>query len=210
LVCPRCQHVNPEIASFCYYDGSALRAHAGAGGAQAFNRLAQEFTFPSGKRCRTFDELVAGCQEEWATARELLRRGVFRQFFTAGGRMDLAQAAQQAMAQEDPDIALTTFVGALPGNRAAGPKLDLQPRRIVLGNVAAGSTPQVKVTVTNQGQGMLQGTLHISEGGEWLRLAGSTGNGQCNIKTAKDQPVVLQVDTRGLAAAQSYGAKLTV
>src|SRR5262249_24746003 len=50
----------------------------------------------------------------------------------------------------------------------------------------------------------------ISEGGEWLRLAGSTGNGQCNIKTAKDQPVVLQVDTRGLAAAQSYGAKLTV
>src|SRR5438270_6045140 len=103
LVCPRCQHTNPEIAVFCYFDGAELRPHSGG---QAFGRLARPFAFPSGRRCETFDDLAKACQDEWPAARDLLRQGTFRQFFAAAGRADLAKAAAEAMAQGDADIGL--------------------------------------------------------------------------------------------------------
>ena len=64
-ICPRCHHVNPDYAIFCNFDGVVLQAQQSA----ATARLPSEFTFPSGRRCKTFDELAQGCQEEWAAAR---------------------------------------------------------------------------------------------------------------------------------------------
>jgi hypothetical protein len=207
LACPRCRRTNPADAAFCYFDGALLRS--GAGDGAAVHKLPHEFIFPSGRRCRTYDELALGCQEEWNAARDLLRQGVFRQFFTSIGRMDLARAAQEAMGQTSADIGLTQLVGSLPTTLAAqGPKLDLHPRRLLLGSLFAGETRQIQLTVSNQGRGMLQGTLAITEGGEWLKLAG--GNGQQPVQTAREQQVTLQVDTRSLAAGQTYGGKLTV
>jgi hypothetical protein len=66
----------------------------------------------------------------------------------------------------------------------------------------------VQLTITNQGNGMLQGTVAVTDGGQWLRLGG--GDGQQAVQTAQDQKVTLHVDTRSLAAGQSYGGKLTV
>src|SRR5437588_692511 len=71
-------------------------------------------------------------------------------------------------------------------------------------------TRQVQVNVQNQGQGVLHGTLTISEGGEWLRLRDGSADGKYNLKVPRQQQVGLQVDTRGLAAGQTYGAKLTL
>lgn len=206
LSCPRCRSVNPDLAVFCHFDGVLLRA---GGDPQAYYRLAQEFGFPSGRRCRTYDELAQGCQDEWASARDLLKRGTFRHYFGTLGRMDLVRVVDEAMAQADPDIGLSNFLSSLPATRAQGPRLDLSPRRLMLGSLQAGETRQVQVTINNQGQGMLHGTLSVVEGGEWLRLGGSN-NGQCALKTQGEQNVLLQVDTRGLAAAQTYGGKLQV
>jgi len=208
-VCPRCQHTNPEIAVFCYYDGAELVPSHG-GGQQAYGRLAREFAFPAGRRCATFDELARGCQDEWPAARDLLRQGAFRQFFASTGRMDLARAAEEAMGQADADIGLTTFLGSLPVSPGQGPRLDLHPRRLILGNLLAGETRDIQLTITNQGQGLLQGTLSVADGGEWLRLAAGGGDGRCALRTAGDQLVQLRVDTHGLAAAKTYGAKLKV
>src|SRR5690242_2873462 len=110
LACPRCHRTNPASAAFCYFDGALLRAGDGAAGA----KLPHEFIFPSGRRCRTYDELAVGCLEEWNASRDLLRQGVFRQFFTSIGRMDLARSTQEAMAQTNADIGLTQLVGSLP------------------------------------------------------------------------------------------------
>ncbi len=206
LVCPRCQRANPDIAIFCYNDGAELRPGTAP---VAHNRLAREFVFPSGRRCQTFDELAQGCQDEWAASRELLRQGVFGQFFSGVGRLDLAKATQEAMAQGDADIGLTAFIGALPVSRQQAPKLDINPRRLLLGNVTAGETRQLQLTVTNQGQGILQGSLKVVEGGDWLKIAGSA-DGQCPIKATRDQQINLLADTRKVPAAQTYGAKLTV
>jgi hypothetical protein len=207
LVCPRCHRTNPADAVYCYFDGNVLR-HVGGPGGLPPSQLLREFVFPSGRRCRNFDDLVQGCQYEWEDARDLLRRGDFARYLASVGRMDLAKAAQEGQNQPDPDIALHNFVSNLPATQVQGPRLDLNPRRLVLGSLWAGDQRQVKLTVLNQGKGLLQGKLTITEGGEWLKT--TDGNGQCALKTAREQQITLRVDTRGLAAPHAYSAKLTV
>lgn len=206
LSCPRCRRANPQVAVYCYFDGADLRGRVDG---QALHRLAQEFVFPSGRRCRTFDELAQGCRDEWSAARDLLRQGVFRQFFGSSGRADLARAAQEAMTQADGDIGLTTFLGALPVLQTQAPKLDINPRRFLLGNLLAGEQRTLQLIISNQGQGILQGTLTVVEGSDWLKMEGANAN-QLAITTPREQKIVLKVDTRGQPAGQTYGAKLTV
>ena len=200
LVCPRCQRVNPREASFCHHDGVVLRQGAGPGGVSAA-QLPREFVFPSGRRCRSFDDLVVGCQYEWEDARDLLRRGELARYLAGIGRMDLARAAQEAQAQPDPDIALYNFVGSLPATQVQGPRLDISPARVVLNPVRTGEQRQVRLTVANRGKGLLQGKLAVTEGGRWLTIADArlpgedapdgaaraAGNGSCPLKTAREQ-----------------------
>jgi hypothetical protein len=207
-LCPRCRRVNPAAAWYCHFDGTPLRAQPGL----APGALPHEFVFPSGRACRTFDELVHTCQEEWDDARRLLKQGGFSQYLAGAGRLDLAEAAKKAQKEADADIALHNFLGALPAGKTAGPKLDLQPRRLVLGTFRAGESRAARLTVTNLGKGLLHGTVTVSEGDNWLRLAGPgvTDPRHCTLKAAREQAITVQVDTGGLAARRSYSARLTV
>jgi hypothetical protein len=173
-------------------------------------RLPNEFIFPSGRRCKTFDELAQGCQEEWSAARDLLMRGVFAQFFRSCSRADLVRAANDAKAHANPDIGLTTFLTALPGTRTQTPKLDLHPRRILLGKLVVGESKTMPLMVTNQGQGMLQGTVSVTDGQDWLSLSETKAVHEIAINTVREQVVKLTINTKGVAAGQTYGAKLTV
>jgi hypothetical protein len=200
--CPRCQRANPAEAVYCHHDGMALRVPEGGVGS-----LPHAFVFSSGRRCRTYDELVQGCHYEWEDARVMLRKGVFAQYMASIGRMDLVRAAKEAQGNSDPDIALHAFVSALPVAQVRGPQLELTPRRLILGTLVAGESRSVALTVSNGGKGLLQGKLTVS-GGDWLRLA-EGGNGECALKTAREQQVKLRVETRGLVP-KTYGGKLTV
>ena len=209
IVCPRCQRANPGNAVFCWFDGFVLNQAAGV---LPPSQLPQEFVFPGGRRCRTWDELAEGCQVEWADARDMLRRGDFGAYLARLGRMDLVRAAKEAQAQPDPDIALQNFLSNLPGGglHAAGPRLDLSPRRLMLGTLRAGDQRQVRISVTNQGKGLLQGKVRVSEGEEWLKIAGGDGERELPVKATRDQEVTLRVDSRGLPAGRTYSGKLTV
>jgi hypothetical protein len=220
LVCPRCRRANPEYAVFCYFDGAELRpafapaAPAARPARSGPGQLPHDFVFPSGRRCGTFDELIQACQEERTQARALLRQDAFRQFLTSIGRMDLAQVARAARAQADPDAGLEAFLAGLPSARPRTPRLEVSPRRLALGTLRGGETRKVSLTVSNQGQGVLQGTLTVVDGKldafPWLRLADGGGNGRCAINTARAQDINLLVDTLGLPPAEAYAAKLEV
>src|SRR5207245_1152347 len=106
LMCPRCHRPNPDMAVFCHHDGTELRSGQPGGGS---TKLLKEFAFPSGKRCTTFDDLAQACQDDWTSARELLRKGTFVKFFSSVGRMDLARVAQESMGQANPDIGLSNL-----------------------------------------------------------------------------------------------------
>lgn len=209
-VCSRCHRANPREAVFCHYDGVYLAQGNGAPGAPPRGELPQEFVFPSGRRCRTFDDLVQGCQYDWEDARGLLRRGDFGQFFARIGRFDLTRAAQEAQNQPDPDIALHNFVEQLPANQVQGPRLDLEPRRLLLGSVHAGDQRPARLTLVNQGKGILQGKVAVTEGAQWLKIAEGDNDRNCAVKAPREQSVALRIDTRGLTAPQSYSARLTV
>src|SRR5215467_4467564 len=99
VFCPRCQRANPAEAAFCHYDGVGLRD-----GAAYSTELGRDFVFPSGRRCRSFDELVQGCSAEWNSARAMLRQGSLRQFLASVGRMDLASLADRMAAHQDADL----------------------------------------------------------------------------------------------------------
>jgi hypothetical protein len=206
-VCPRCHRANPKEAVFCHFDGIELRAVLGAARLPQ-GHLPHEFVFPSGRACQTYDELSQGCQEEWAEARTLLQRGVFEQFLTGTGRLDLVEAAQKARAHADADIGLHSFINSLPGTHTEGPRLDLHPRRLLLGTLLTGETREVPLTILNQGTGLLHGTLSVAIGNDWLKIG--AGNGHCSLKTARQQQVKLRVNTQGLVAPKVYSAKLTV
>src|SRR5439155_9923754 len=125
LECPRCHRANPNEAVFCYFDGAELRRVPGRENGNRDVSLPHPFVFPSGRSCRTYDDLVQACQAEWEVARDMLHQGVFQQFFATAGRMDLAQAAQQTKSPIDPDIALDRFLGSLPAKVERVPRLDL-------------------------------------------------------------------------------------
>jgi hypothetical protein len=206
LSCPRCRRANPADAAYCYFDGAGLRS-GGDGGPPG--RLPHEFVFPSGRRCRSYDELALACQDEWDVARGLLAQGAFRQYFSGTGRLDLARRAEEAAAEPDADQALDAFLAELPAQVSKPPQLDLNPRRIQLGAVRAGDTRSVTVQIQNQGQGLLHGTLTVEDGGSWLTPADGEDNA-VRLRTSRHQDVVLRIDTRHIPAPQTYTAKLTV
>jgi hypothetical protein len=209
LICPRCQRANPEQALYCYHDGNLLQPDA-VKGKPATGMLLQEFVFPSRRRCKTLEDFVQGCQYEWEDARELLRQGELARYFISVDRQDLARAARDAEAVPDADVALHTFLEALPSQKATAPRLDISPRRFRLNKIKPGEVKQFALKVLNVGKGLLQGKLTVSEGGEWLRMAFGSNDSQAAIKTAREQEVVLTVDTRKLAAPQSYAGRLTL
>jgi hypothetical protein len=207
-LCPRCQRPNPDQAVFCHFDGCLLRQ--GAAGAAGAGQLLHEFIFPSGRRCRTFDELAQGCWYEWEDARNLLADGTFSSFLAGIGRADLARSAREALSGADHDIALTNFVASLPATGVQGPKLGLSPRKLVVGPIRVGEQRSGQVTVQNEGRGLLQGKVTVTEGQEWLSIVDGDDAHTCSLKTGKEQPVSLHADTSGLVVGQNYGARLQV
>ncbi len=207
-VCPRCQRANPLEAVYCHFDGIVLRQ--GVAGVAAPGQLPQDYVFPSGRRCKTFDDFVQGCQYEWEDARRLLHEGDFSRYFAQLGRHDLARTAQEYQKQPDADIGLHAFLGQLPASQTQGPRLDLNPRRMMLGNVRPGEQRKIPLTILNQGKGLLQGKVTVGEGGQWLKIAEGDNPAECGVKTARSQQIQLHVDARGLTAPQTYSGKLTV
>ena len=206
-LCPRCHRANPAGVAFCYHDGNMLGQAAGA---IAPGQFSQEFVFPSGRRCKTYDDLVQGCYLEWEDARQLLHEGTFSGFLAGQGRADLTRVARESQALADRDIALTNFIAALPAAHVHGPKLGLEPRRLAVGPMKVGESRPLQVRVSNEGQAMLQGRLTVADGAQWLKVADGTDPSALAIRTAKQQNVNLLVDTASLVVGQNYAARLVV
>ncbi len=203
--CLRCQRANPDSAVFCYFDGLPLQA----GAVPMLPSVAPgaELVYSSGRHCKNLAELAEACLAEWDESRQMLLQGQLVGFLKRLGRADLVQTAQEMTNHTDPDIALHNFLDHLPSGSVPGPRLELQPRRMVLKNVTVGKRPKVQLTVTNGGRGALQGKLMVSSGQEWIKIDGA--NGHLGLRAQRTQEVTLHFDTRVLLGGQSYTGKLT-
>jgi hypothetical protein len=79
-----------------------------------------------------------------------------------------------------------------------------------MGALRAGETREVRLSIVNQGKGLLQGKITVTEGANWLRIEEADIEGRCAIKAARNQEITLRVTTRDLPAPRSYSGKLTV
>ncbi len=135
-------------------------------GAQPFGSA---FVFPSGRFCRTFDELVLACEAHWEEARDLLREGLLESFLSGLGRTDLSWAARRAAANADLDLGLDELLAQLPGGVRKPARLSVQPTEINVGRVARGADHRFVVRLLNEGMGLIRGSVACS-GPDWLAL----------------------------------------
>src|SRR5579875_3035065 len=159
--CSKCSRANPAEAVYCYFDGFVLGGQLGDSGPMVIGAqlFPHPFVFPSGRQCRSFDELALACQEEWAVARTLLSQGYLENFFRGLGRVDLVLAAQEAAKFPDADLGLHQLLEKLPTQVHAQPRLSLETQEINLGILEVGEERQFHLHMENQGMLLISGTI---------------------------------------------------
>jgi hypothetical protein len=199
--CSKCSRVNPEEASYCYHDGAVLPGHGRNGGPVSVGSqpFATPLVFPSGRRCRNFDELALGCQEDWAAARDLLRQGFLASFLGGLGRADLAQAAREAARFPDPDRGLDQLLVELPTSVLQPPRLRAGPQDIHLGVVAVGQDRGFELHLENQGMRLLYGSVTCDDG-DWLSLGDPPGSPEKLFQFGAEAVVPVHVRGKRLRA----------
>jgi hypothetical protein len=172
--CRECKRINPEEASYCYYDGFALGNGARAGASVDFGVSAfpMPFVFPSGQKCQNFLQLATACRQRPQEATEVLQQGFLEGFFGSVGRIDLAMAARSAAKEPDRDRGLDDLLGKLPGSPLQGAKLNVEPEEKRLGTLQVGEDRQFELKITNGGDRLLHGKVSV-EGCPWLALGDS-------------------------------------
>jgi hypothetical protein len=174
--CAKCSRVNPVDAAYCYHDGAVLAGHSRNGGPVAVGAapFVSPFVFPSGRQCRSFDELALACQQDWGAARGLLEEGFFESFLGAIGRADLAQAAREAARFPDHDRGLDQLLGKLPSSVVEAPRLFVNPQEVSLGTLKVGQDQRCELHLENRGMRLLYGSA-TCEDCDWLALGDAPG-----------------------------------
>ncbi|HTU91078.1 MAG TPA: hypothetical protein VMF69_13455 [Gemmataceae bacterium] len=198
--CSKCSRANPAEAVYCYFDGFVLVGQSRNGGPVAVGAqtFAHPFVFPGGHSCRSFDELALACQEEWAAARDLLRKGFLENFFSALGRGDLALAAREAAKFPEADLGLNQLLETLPTQVLAEPRLSLETQEINLGVLEVGGERRIRLHLENQGMRLISGSITCVDA-SWLALGDAAGN-QKHFHFQHDMDVPLRVRSDKLRA----------
>jgi hypothetical protein len=191
-VCSQCAAVNPPEAAFCYFDGVLLAGHAG-GMAAPPQLFPNQFVFPNGQACRSFDQLAVCCQQNWALALDMLKQGYLAGFLGSIGRADLATAAQEAARFPDPDRGLDQFLSRLPARGLQPPKLTAAPKEVHLGQLRVGVDRRLDIHLANQGMRLLYGSVASDCG--WLSLGDTPGSSQKLFQCGDE--TTLTVNVRG-------------
>jgi hypothetical protein len=202
-ICRQCSRANPMQALYCHFDGVLLRrtheVPADGGRINFGTRVfATPLVFAPGKVCRNFNELALACNDDPATARELLRRGYLENFLSSQGRLDLARAAADAARTADPARGLDDFLEQLPGNALRPARLRLSGHEFDLGTLRPGEERRFQVSIHNEGMRLLTGTA--KSGCPWLVLGDGPGVRQKLLEVAGKFLLPVRIEGRSLRA----------
>jgi hypothetical protein len=172
--CQQCRRVNPREAAFCYHDGTPLDGRSDSSAVDVGSRpFSAPFVLPSGRACRTFNQLALACREDPAVALAVLKKGHLESFLGAQGRADLAEAAHvaaRALARAaDGERALDDFLGRLPASALIPARLHVEPALIDLGTLRPGQERRCELVLHNKGMRLLYGSASC-DGTPWLSL----------------------------------------
>jgi hypothetical protein len=188
--------VNPDEASYCYYDGRELGNHKHNGGPVRSGTVLfnSPFVFPSGIACRNFDQFALACLEHWKEAVGLLAQGYLETFLGGLGRVDLALAAKEAAHFPDHDRGLDQLLAKIPSDVVEEPKLQVEPTEVNLGQLKVGENRSLELHLANQGMRLLYGSVSC-EDCVWLALGDAPGTRQKLFQFGSE--LVIPVHIRG-------------
>jgi predicted secreted protein len=192
--CSRCSRANPPGAVYCYNDGTSLGGSGGPGGPVAIGSrpFPSPFVFPTGRSCRSFDELARACCDEWTTARDLLQQGYLGSFFGGMGRLDLAAVAKESATFPDHDRGLDQLLSRLPSEVLAAPKLRLDPLEVNLGVLKPGEERSFSLQLENRGERLLYGSVTCSDG-IWLAVGDGAAGAEKHFQTTHELNIPIRV-----------------
>jgi hypothetical protein len=197
-LCPTCSRLNPAEALYCYSDGTALQNGRPVRTEAARSDFPFPFVFPSGRTCRSFDELALACFDEWDVARSLLKHGDLTSFLSGLGRGDLAQTAREAARSADADQGLDLLIAALPAKSVLPAKLQVEPTRVNLGSLQIGQEPRFQLHLSNQGMRLLTGS--VTAYAVWLTLGEGEGAASKVFQFVHDSVIPVRVRGKALRA----------
>jgi hypothetical protein len=198
LVCPTCSRLNPAEALYCYADGAALKNGRPLRVEAARSDFPFPFVFPSGRTCRSFDELTIACFDEWDVARGLLKNGDLTSFLSGLGRGDLAQTAREAGRSTDADQGLDQLIAALPAKSVLPAMLKVEPTQVNLGSLHIGQEPRFLLHLSNQGMRLVTGS--ITAYCVWLTLGEGEGAASKVFQFVHDAVIPVRVRGKALRA----------
>lgn len=198
LVCPSCSRVNPPEALYCHADGTALKNGRSVQPAVVRQDFPFPFVFPSGRTCRSFDELALACLDEWEVACSLLKHGDLTSFLGGLGRSDLAATAREAARAADADRGLDQLIAALPTRTVESAKLHVEPTQVNLGALVPGHEPRFQLHLHNRGMRLLTGS--VTAYCVWLTLGEGEGAASKVFQFVHDMVIPVRVRGKGLRA----------
>jgi von Willebrand factor type A domain len=163
--CSQCSRLNPDGSSYCFFDGRSLGA---ASKAAPVGRFATPFVFPSGRACRTFDELANASLDDWPTALRLLGDGTLTAYLGRIGRLDLATLSRRAATLPDADAGLDEVLRGWPTDVIEPARLHVAQAKLDVGRLAVGQQGEWHLKLRNEGMGQLRGT--VSSDVPWLAV----------------------------------------
>ena len=204
--CSQCSRLNPEASAYCFFDGRSLGS---APPAAATGRFALPFSLPSGRTCRTFDELARACVEDWPAALRLLGDGTLAAFFGRIGRLDLVSQARQAALDLDGDAALDDVLRGWPTDAIDPARLRVDRTKLDVGRLSVGQHGEWSATLKNEGMGLLRGT--ISSDVPWLAVGDGPGGSSRHFKCLDSTTIPIRLLGSALrASTQRVVGRLTV
>lgn len=193
--CPNCGQVLPESVAYCAYCG------------QAVTSVRQAFTFSSGEKAHTPEQLVPLCQRHWDDAEAYLYGDQgFRAWFIQSHRNDLVRIVDRCRQEENPSMGLDKFIRSLdPDLQPPEVKVRAYNNRSQHFDFLHSDPPDMGVEVHNRGPGCCYGRLRVSNA-KWIAPSSSA----FAVPPGRKQRIRLDIDPRELVWETTHTARVIV
>jgi len=195
-ICPACKTLIEPENNFCPNCGSSTKPIE--------QNFAHPFIFRSQKKARNLTELVQICYEDWDDGIWHLYQGDFEKWLAADSNYKslVKKAIDVRKNQSDQHLGLNDFL--LSTGFGESPSLSTRQTAFHPGTIVKGNLKNLVLTINNNGQGCLTGSLRTNA--SWIVI----NQASFSCLKNKSSRLVVTIDTSKLQPKRKYEAVLLI